>query len=63
MVFAFSVCDDQVRKLEFAEISERLRGLARDVSSLSETQPDFSEHMRDTHKELKSIIYRLRELK
>jgi hypothetical protein len=55
-----SVYDDQANKAQLEDISDGLRRLAREVSSLSETQPDFSERMRDAYRELMAIVYRLR---
>ena len=58
MDLASNVNENQIRK--FAEISERLHGLARGVSSLSEVQPDYAERLREVRHDLKSIVYRLR---
>ncbi len=47
--------EDQIIKLGTVEISGRLQGLAREVRSLSQTQPDFSKRIRHIQKELRSI--------
>lgn len=60
MVLASKVKCNQANKSKLGEISNRLRNSAHDVANLSETQPDFSERMRDTHKELMAMVYRLR---
>ena len=57
MDLASKVNENQIRK--FAEITERLHGLAR-ASSLSEVQPDYAERLREVRHDLKSIVYRLR---
>ncbi len=46
---------DQADKADRAHIGGRLRGLAREMSSLSTTQPHFRSRLEDIQKELKSI--------
>ncbi len=46
--------------LVFLELSQRLRRLAHDVQSLSESQPDFLEKLESFRIELDSLAYQLR---
>ncbi len=51
----FDLTDNQARKLDLAKLSGRLRGLAHEVSSLSQTQPDLSKRIEKIQQDLKSI--------
>ena len=55
MTLTFDLTDNQARKLDLAEISERLRGLAHEVSSLSQRRPDLSKRIEGIQQELKCI--------
>ncbi len=55
VALTFDLTDNQARKLDLAEISDRLRGLAHEVSSLSQGQPDLSNCIKGIQQELKSI--------
>ena len=46
---------NQLHKADLTKISERLRGLAREVSSLSKGQPNLETRIECIQKELKSI--------
>ena len=50
----------QTREPDFAEISQKLRRLGRDMKSLSDTQPDFLKRLESLRNELDSIASQLR---
>ncbi len=47
--------EDQIVKTDFAEISERLRDLAREVACLSDSQPDLYRCIERIQNELRWI--------
>ncbi len=49
-----------VCKAELAELSQRLRNIASDVRSLSQSEPDFVVRLQALHKQLDSVASRLR---
>ena len=50
----------QTREPDFAEISQKLRRLGRDMRSLSDKQPDFSKRLESLRNELESVARQLR---
>ena len=50
----------EVHASKFADLSRRIRRLARAVQNVSELQPDFLEKLEGLQNELKSITYQLR---
>ncbi len=60
MALTFDLTEHQARELDLAEISGRLRGLAHEARSLSQTQPDHSKRIERIQQELKSIGVLLR---
>lgn len=52
--------EDQIRKSELGEVSNKLRRLARELNTLSKARPDYSERMHCAHKELKAMARQLR---
>ena len=55
MVSTFDVMDHKGAKEDLADISDRLRRLAREVKSLSQTQPDFRIRVESIRRDLKAI--------
>ncbi len=55
MVSRFDVMDHRGAKEGLADISDRLRSLAREVKSLSQTQPDFRIRVESIRRDLTSI--------
>ena len=62
MVLMLDVESDPVQALQpdFAELSQTLRRLAREMQSLSETQPDFLQRLEILRNEINSVAVRLR---
>ncbi len=56
----FDLMGDKTNKKDLWEISERLHGLAREVKSLSQNQPDFRSRIQIIQQELRSIGCSLR---
>ena len=52
--------DDQTRRSDLRELSQKLRAVANDVRGLSEDRTDFPEKMQALRGELEFIISRLR---
>ncbi len=60
METAYYLDDDYARRVELVRLSQRLKGVARDLRGLSAEQPGYSERLRGFQVELQDVARRLR---